>query len=208
MNTNSQHRIKFLLSIFFLLLLITFGSQCAKNDSEPKSSETYFPSLGNYADLYLRGSYDVLHVIRVRELEKIGTACKIGAQRKLAGGRIISGICTPHIMGGGAGESDVPGNPNIAPEPANGWIWRGFDGKPELGAKDFLIVANPAPNVEEPHDRGCFVLGVGFPMTTNRYSPPNFNDHPDYFIEDMSDIFIYTWGPKEDGLITPTLTPT
>ncbi|MFC1693124.1 hypothetical protein ACFL1R_06435 [Candidatus Latescibacterota bacterium] len=44
-------------------------------------------------------------------------------------------------------------------------------------------------------------------MTTNRYSPLNFNDHPDYFIEDMSDIFIYTWGPKEDGLVMAASTP-
>jgi len=179
--------------------------RCEGEKTEVK--KVYFPKLGNYADLYLRGTYDVLHMIRVRELGKIGEACKIGAQRKLAGGRIISSICTPHIMVGGAGTSDVPGNPNIAPEPLNEWDWQGFKGKPELGAGDFLIVANPAPYVEEPHNRGCFVLGVGFPMTTNRYSPPNFNDHPDYFIEDMSDIFIYTWGPKEDGLITPTLTP-
>ena len=202
MNTNSQRSIKFLLSILFLLLLITFGSQCAKNDGEPNSSETYFPSLGNYADLYLRGSYDVLHVIRVRELEKIGEACKIAAQRRLAGGKIISRIGTPHIMYAGACASDVPGNPNIAPDP------RPRDREEvELGAGDFLIAANPSLFVEEAHKRGCFVLGIGFPMTTNRHSPPDFNDHPDYFIEDMSDIFIYTWGPKEDGLVTPALTP-
>ncbi|MFC1541383.1 hypothetical protein ACFL50_02900 [Candidatus Latescibacterota bacterium] len=147
-------------------------------------------------------SYDVLAMVKIRELEKIGEASKIAAQRKMAGGKIISRIGTPHIMYGGACASDIPGNPNIAPDP------RPSETEDvELGAGDFLIAANPSPFVEESHKRGCFVLGIGFPMTTNRHSPPNFNDHPDYFIEEMSDIFIYTWGSKEDGIVTPALTP-
>jgi len=203
MNKTSR-RYRRVLVIFFLLtgMFLVF-SQCAGNKSKKEISN--FPYLGNYADLYLRGSYDILHIIKARELGKIGQACKIAAQRKLAGGRIVSGIGTPHIMYAGACAEDMPGNPNIAPDRKR--ESGGYKGKPELGQGDFLMVANPSPFVEKAHNRGCFVLGIGFPMTTNRYSPPNFNDHPNTFIEDMSDIFIYTWGPKEDGLVTPALTP-
>ena len=44
------------------------------------------------------------------------------------------------------------------------------------------------------HAKGCYVVGVGFPMTTNRYSPPNYNDHPEHGqhgFEDMCSIFLY-----------------
>ncbi len=170
-----------------------------------QTEESYFPRLGNYADLYLRGSYDILHMVRVRELDKVGRAAKIAAQCRMNGGRIVSGIGTPHIMYGGAAAADVPGNPGIAPDPKGQNT--GYPGEPPLGEGDFLMADNPTPHVEKAHENGCFVVGIGFPMTTNRYSPPDFNDHPDYFIEDMSDIFIYTWGPKEDGLVTPELTP-
>ena len=44
-------------------------------------------------------------------------------------------------------------------------------------------------------------------MPTDRYSPPNFNDHPSITMESQVDMMIYTWGPKEDGIITPALTP-
>ncbi len=183
-----------------------FALSCADNPQQAeKAQEQYFPKLGNYTDLYLRGSYDLLHLMRVRELDKIGEASKIAAQRKLAGGTIYSGIGTPHIMYGGACDETVPGNPNIAPDKkgANtGWL-----GDPPLGAGDFLLAANPTDPVEKAYKEGCFVLGIGFPMTTNRYSPPQFNDHPNRFIEKMSNMFIYTWGPKEDGLATPKLTP-
>jgi len=165
----------------------------------------YFPRLGNYADQYLRGSYDILHMVRIRELEKVGRAARVAARCKMNGGKIISGIGTPHIMYGGACAADVPGNPNIAPDRKG--QNSGYTGEPPLGKGDFLMTANPSPHVEKAHDNGCFVVGIGFPMTTNRYSPPDFNDHPDYFIEDMCDIFIYTWGPKEDGLVAPALTP-
>jgi len=198
----SQRPVNILFILFISTCILFAGLQCAGDESKKKFSEVYSPKLGNYADLYLRTSYDVLHMIRIRELEKIGEACKIAAQRKMAGGKIISRIGTPHIMYAGACASDVPGNPNIAPDPRPK-----EREKVEPGAGDFLIVANPSPFVEEAHKRGCFVLGIGFPMTTNRHSPPDFNDHPDYFIEDMSDIFIYTWGPKEDGTVTPALTP-
>ena len=189
----------FMCLLFTVILAIISIFRCERAE---KKKEVYFPRLGNYADLYLRMSYDVLHMVRVRELGKVGQACKIAAQRKMAGGKIVSRIGTPHIMYAGACASDVPGNPNIAPDPKR----EEFDDV-ELGAGDFLIAANPSPFVEQSHNRGCFVLGIGFPMTTNRYSPPNFNDHPDYFIESMSDIFIYTWGPIEDGIVTPALTP-
>ena len=185
-----------ILAVSALLSLTT----CSTKETE--KNDVYFPRLGNYADLYLRMSYDILHMVRVRELDKIGQATKIAAQRKMAGGKIISRIGTPHIMYAGACASDMPGNPNIAPDPKRP-DWKDV----ELGAGDFLIASNPRPYVEEAHNNGCYVLGLGFPMTTNRYSPLDFNDHPDYFIEEMSDMFIYTWGPKEDGIVTPALTP-
>ena len=203
MKHTPQCRIRTLLILIILTGGFLAGSQCTRN--VPERKETYFPRLGNYADFYLRGSYDLLHMVRFRELGKIGQACKIAAQRKLTGGRIVSGIGTPHIMYGGACAADVPGNPSIAPDPIG--QHGGYPGIPELGTGDFLIVANPSKHVEKARKNGCFVLGIGFPMITNRYSPSNFNDYPDYFIEDMSDIFIYTWGPKEDGLVTPALTP-
>ncbi|MFC1551968.1 hypothetical protein ACFL6P_05310 [Candidatus Latescibacterota bacterium] len=201
MDHTKRGRIRAIIMLFGFSCILLTGLGCSVDT--PDGEDTYFPELGNYADLYLRMSYDVLATVKIRELEKIGEAAKIAAQRKMAGGKIVSRIGTPHIMYGGACASDVPGNPNIAPDP------RPSETEDvELGAGDFLIAANPSPFVEESHGRGCFVLGIGFPMTTNRHSPPDFNDHPDYFIEEMSDIFIYTWGPKEDGIVTPALTPT
>ena len=96
--------------------------------------------LGDYADLYLRGAYDCLHVFRVRELEKIGEAAAEIARRKRAGGTVVSAIGTPHIMYAGACGEDVPGNPNIAPEPNVGFNdgWQGDD----LGEGDVLLTAN------------------------------------------------------------------
>jgi hypothetical protein len=194
---------KVILACFFT---IVFGINVVSVAQESEKEVPYFPKLGNYADLYLRGSYDILHMIRTRELEKVGQAAKIAAQWKLKGGRIVSRINTPNIMIGGSCASDVPGNPNNNPEPKGDWQWEMFK-EPPLGVGDVLIVTNPHPIVEESHKRGCYVIGIGFPMTTNRYSPPNFNDYPDYHIEKMCDTFIYTWGPPEDGLITPELTP-
>lgn len=200
---NRMKRIAAVLVLAAVLATIPFCTR--ETDAPAGRREIPFLRLGNYADLYLRGSYDVLHMIKVRELGKIGLAAKIAAQRKLSGGRIVSRIGTPHIMYAGACAADMPGNPGIAPDPKNGY--HGYSGEPALGEGDFLMVANPNTHVERARANGCFVLGIGFPMTTNRYSPPRFNDHPDYFIEDMSDLFIYTWGPKEDGLVTPALTP-
>lgn len=177
---------------------------CGTNTTE-KTGERYFPRLGNYADLYLRGSYDILHMVKVREAGKIGEAAKVAAQCRMNGGKIVSGIGTPHIMYGGACAEDVPGNPGIAPDPKGQNA--GYPGNPPLGKGDFLLAANPSVHVEKAFADGCYVCGIGFPMTTNRYSPPNFNDHPNYFIEDMSSTFIYSWAPKEDGFVTPALTP-
>ena len=195
----SQRRFKVI-----CLFLIAFGGLllgfCCTWE---KPKEAYFPKLDNYADLYLRGTYDVLHMIRVRELEKIGQACKIAAQCKLNGGKIVSRIGTPHIMYAGACEEDVPGNPNIAYEPNS--RNPDYDKIPDLGEGDFLIIAGP--RFPEARENGCFVLGVGYPMSTNRYSPPGFNDHPDIPMESLVDMMIYTWGPKEDGIVTPALTP-
>jgi len=173
---------------------------------EREKDDFYFPRLGNYADLYLRGSYDLLHMMKVRELRKIGEACRIATLRKLAGGTIWSKIGTPHLMYAGACDEDVPGNPNIAPDyninhpkhPRQG-------GFPELGEGDFLITAGPG--YQHMRKRGCYFLGIGYPMATNRYSPPGFNDHPDISMETQVDMMIYTWGPKEDGFVTPSLTP-
>ncbi|MDP2983500.1 MAG: DUF2529 family protein [Candidatus Latescibacter sp.] len=159
--------------------------------------------LNNNADLFLRGNYDILHMIKIRELGKIGQAAKIATQRKLAGGRIVSHIGTPHIMYAGACAEDVPGNPNIAPD------YKTSDPRfkvPEdLGKGDFLIIATPGN--QEYRKKGCFLLGLAFPMPTNRYSPPNYNDNPDTPMETQVDMMIYDWAPKEDGLITPSLTP-
>ena len=201
LSKKSFHLIGILLFASIVFGLTMFS--CESSGREGNSG--YFPRLGDYADLYLRGSYDVLHVIKVRELGKIGAAAREAAKRKMAGGKIVSGIGTPHIMYAGACADDVPGNPNIAPDAKN--QFRGYQGDPPLGRGDVLFAANPSPAVEEAHKRGCYVVGIGFPMTTNRYSPPKFHDHPDYFIEEMSDIFIYTWGAMEDGLVTPAMTP-
>ncbi len=159
--------------------------------------------LDNYADLFLRGTYDMLHTIRVREIGKIGQAAKIAAERKLAGGRIVSHVGTPHIMYAGACAEDVPGNPNIAPD------FKRTDPKFEqiegVGAGDFMIVATPG--LQDVRKKGCFFLGLGFPMPTNRYSPPNFNDTPESPMETQVDIMLYDWASKEDGIVTPKLNP-
>lgn len=190
-----------LLIALVLFVFVIAGCTTGKETAE----EQYFPHLGNYADLYFRGSYDILHMVKYRELGKIGEATKVAAQKKMAGGTVLSRINTPHIMYGGAGAEDLPGNPDVAPDPKGHFMH--YKGDPPLGEGDVLIAANPTADVEEAYKNGCYVIGVGFPMTTNRYSPPNYNDHPDYFIEDMSSIFIYSWGPKEDGLVMPALTP-
>lgn len=197
------HRGKFVLPA---ILLLAAGAAFMPLDSgaatAPKSPRPQI-RLNNYADLFLRGSYDVLHTFKVREKEKIGQACKIATQKKLAGGKIMSHIGTPHIMYAGAGAADIPGNPGIAPDPIGGW--RLYDRLDSLGAGDFLITANPHEQVKKVHDRGCYVLGVAFPMTTNKYSPPKFNDYPDTPIENYVDMMIYDWAPKEDGLVQPGL---
>jgi uncharacterized phosphosugar-binding protein len=193
--------------LFLLLLLLAAGGNVAETQrpgKEPETSKLAFPRLGDYTDLYLRGSYDILHMIRARELGKVGLAAKVAAQRKLAGGTIYSFIWTPHIMYAGACDETAPGNPNIAPDYRSGSPQYGKL-PPGLGAGDFLIVAGPGH--QDVRKKGCFFLGIGYPMSTNRYSPPGFNDHPDVTMESQVDLMIYTWGPPEDGLVTPALTP-
>jgi hypothetical protein len=181
----------------------------------PSSSSTVAAAaapLGNYADLYIRGSYDVMHLIRTRELDKVAVAAAEISTRLRTGGRIVSAIGTPHIMVSGACAADVQGNPNIAPD---GPVSMGPPAQPlpgdaaadGLGEGDVLLVANPSDEVARAYARGCYVVGVGFPMTTNRYSPPGYNDFPDESIESMCNVFIYDWAPKEDGLVTPRLRP-
>jgi len=77
MNANSQYRIKLLLRIYSSCYSSPSEYSVQKNDDEPKSRAPNFPLLGNYDDFYLRGSYDVLHTIRVRELEKSGKHAKL-----------------------------------------------------------------------------------------------------------------------------------
>lgn len=183
-----------------LLLIATV--RCTGNEAQ--TEERFFPRLGDYADLYLRQSYDILHMIKYRELGKIGEAAKIAASRKMNGGRIYSWIWTPHIMYSGSCDETAAGNPNIAPD--HRVHSENFRNLPEdLGANDFLIVAEPGNQAAR--ERGCYLVGVGYPMSTNRYSPPNYNDHPDIAMESQVDMMIYTWGPKEDGLVMPALTP-
>ncbi len=187
------------------ILLVTGGllAETQRSKTATASGKPFFPKLGNYADLYLRGSYDILHMVKIREMGKVGAAAKIAAQRKLAGGTIYSHISTPHIMYAGACDENAPGNPNIAPDysthsPLHGKV-------PALGAGDFLMISDPG--FQDRRKRGCFILGIGYPMSTNRYSPPQYNDHPQAAMETQTDMMIYTWGPKEDGLVTPRLTP-
>lgn len=187
------------------ILLVTGGLLAETQRPKPAvgTGKPYFPTLGNYADLYLRGSYDVLHLVKVREMGKVGAAARIAAERKLAGGTIYSYISTPHIMYAGACDETAPGNPNIAPDysthsPLHGKL-------PALGAGDFLMIGGPG--FQDMRKKGCFILGIGYPMSTNRYSPPVYNDHPEITMESQTDMMIYTWGPVEDGLVTPRLTP-
>ncbi len=207
MNSKGMTTMKTILKLVLIFILpASIALSMSKNKSSEETPGDYFPRIGNYADLYLRGSYDILHMMKLRELDKIGEATKIAAERKLAGGKIWSKIGTPHIMYAGACDEDVPGNPNIAPDyninhpkhPRNGF-------KLDLGKGDFLIVGGTgSQNIRE---KGCYFLGVGYPMSTNRYSPPSYNDHADITMESQVDTMIYTWGPKEDGIVTPRLTP-
>ena len=155
-------------------LILTARAPCAYSVLAP---------LGDYPDLYLRTVYDILHMFRVRELEKLDVAAAEIARRKRAGGVVISAIGTPHIMYAGACGADVPGNPNIAPEPNVGFNTGDLSKHPQcngkaLGAGDVLLTANSSADVAQAHANGCYVVGIGFPMTTNRYSPPNYNDWP------------------------------
>ncbi len=180
-------------------IVAAFGCGPAKSPD----SEGWYPPLGNFADLYLRGSYDILHMIKSRELGKIGEAARIATVRKLAGGEIRSSIWTPHIMYAGACDETMPGNPNIAPDYR--WGHPQFQKVDDLKSGDVLIVAHPG--YTELRERGVYIIGIGYPMATNRYSPPNFNDNPDRPVENFVDMMIYDWCPKEDGLVTPALTP-
>ena len=198
----------FLLAFFIIITLTTDSWTLSKSSTRRllvSNNQAFESRLNNFADLFIRGSYDILHMIKIRELGKLGQACKIATKRKLAGGTIASKIGTPHITWAGECDSNRPGNPNIAPETID------FNRKHNpiigLGEGDFIITAHPGNEVLEARKKGAFVLGVGYAMMTNRYSPPGYNDWPDRPIETCADIMFYTWGPFEDGLITPKLTP-
>lgn len=167
-------------------------------------------SIDDYADLYLRTSYDLCRVFKARESVKLGEAAAIAAKRTSNGGRIISRVGTPHIMWGGACAADVPGHPGVAPDPQRdfgqgeqpAWMPGAEPAKPigsapgldDLGAGDVAFAAQPSPAVSAAVERGAYVIGLGYPMTTNKYSPPGFNDFPDPpHIDDICSIFLYSW---------------
>eukprot|EP01052_Picozoa_sp_SAG31_P053259 SAG31_NODE_13562_length_861_cov_1.077428_1_plen_245_part_01 len=186
--------------------IVAGGEVTWKARQKPSAVTASGAPLGDYADLYLRVAYDCLHMFRVRELDAVGEAAAEAAARVQNGGKIVSAIGTPHIMYAGACGVDVPGQPGLASEPNKGYNdgWQGDD----LGAGDVLLTANSSNDIAAAHGKGCYVIGVGFPMTTNRYSPPNYNDHPEHGehgFEDMCSIFLYDWAPKEDGAVTPRL---
>jgi hypothetical protein len=167
-------------------------------------------SIDDYADLYLRTTYDICRVFKARESVKLGEAAAVAAKLKTDGGRIISRVGTPHIMWGGACAADVPGHPGLAPDPQRNfgqgeqpaWMPGAEPAKPiesapgleDLVAGDVAFVAQPSPAVSAAVERGVYVIGLGYPMTTNKYSPPGFNDFPDPpHIDDICSIFLYSW---------------
>ena len=128
---------------------------------------------------------------------------------------MLSRIGTPHLMWGGCCAADVPGNPNIAPE-----LQVGFDGAADgadrdvgvdaLGPGDVLFVAQPRPAIVAAKKRGIYLIGIGYPMATDKYSPPGYNDFPDPpFLDELCDVSLYSTGAgmKDDGVVTPALTP-
>ena len=141
--------------------------------------------IGDYADLYLRTSFDLCRVFKTRESAKLAEGAAIAARCKAAGGQLISRVGTPHIMWGGACAADVPGHPGVAPElqkdfgqgtlPA--WLPGGEPAVPassapvgleDLGAGDVALVAQPRPEVAAAVERGAYLIGLGYPMTTNK----------------------------------------
>ena len=189
---------------------LTAGSSAPASPTKPAPGR-----LGDSADLYLRTSYDLLHVFRSKELAKLGEAAAEAAARVMSGGTVLSRIGTPHLMWGGCCSRDVPGNPNIAPE-----LQVGFEGAADgadrdagvdtLKAGDVLFCAQPRPAIVAAKKRGVYLIGIGYPMVTDRFSPPGYNDFPDPpFLDDICDVFLYSCGSgmKDDGVVTPALTP-
>jgi hypothetical protein len=175
-----------------------------------RTAATSAGSIGDYADLYLRTSYDLCRVFKARESVKLGEAAAVAAKRKATGGRIISRVGTPHIMWGGACAADVPGHPGLAPDPQRdfgqgeqpAWMPGAEPAKPiecapgldDLGSGDVAFVAQPSPAVSAAVERGVYVIGLGYPMTTNKFSPSSFNDFPDPpHIDEICSIFLYSW---------------
>ena len=76
------------LGALFLILAVAAGLSLNACTPTPRSGNTGI-RLDNYADLFLRGTYDMLHTIKVREIVKLGRACQIATARKLAGGQIL-----------------------------------------------------------------------------------------------------------------------
>jgi hypothetical protein len=167
-------------------------------------------SIGSYADLYLRTSFDLCRVFKAREGDRLGEAAAVAAGRKVGGGSVISRVGTPHIMWGGACAADVPGHPGFAAEPQRdfgqgtqpAWMDGAEPAKPtedapglnELGPGDVAIAAQPSTSVAAAVDRGVYVIGLGYPMTTNKYSPPGFNDFPEPpHIDEICSTFLYSW---------------
>lgn len=184
------------------------------SDKEPAASAQVaaegIGTIGDYADLYLRTSYDLCRVFKAREGKKVGEAASIAAKRKAAGGKIFSRVGTPHIMWGGACAADVPGHPGLAPDPQRDFgqgtqpAWmpgaepaltrENAPGLDELRSGDVAFAAQPSPAVSAAVERGVYVIGLGYPMTTNKYSPPGFNDFPDPpHIDDICSVFLYSW---------------
>jgi hypothetical protein len=56
--------------------------------------------LGDSADLYMRVSYNLLHVFQAKEMSKLGEAAAEAAARIAAGGKALSRCGTPHLMWG------------------------------------------------------------------------------------------------------------
>ena len=46
------------------------------------------------------------------------------------------------------------------------------------GPGDVLFVAQPRPAIVAAKKRGIYLIGIGYPMVTDKYSPPGYKDFP------------------------------
>jgi hypothetical protein len=68
-------------------------------------------------------------------------------------------------------------------------------GVDELGAGDVLFCAQPRPAILAAKKRGVFLIGIGSPMVTDRFSPANYNDFPEPpYLDELCDVFLYSCG--------------